>query len=102
VHAVDIDEAALASLEGCDAHRCDLTDGAAIRALADAVGPVDVLFNCAGMVHNGTILECDEAAWETSQALNVTRCTDMIRAFLPGMLARAGDRSSTWRRSPAR
>ena len=90
VHAVDIDESALASLEGCTAHRCDLTDAAAITALRQATGPVDILFNCAGFVHNGTILECDEEAWAFSNALNVTAMVRTIRAYLPAMLERGG------------
>jgi 2-keto-3-deoxy-L-fuconate dehydrogenase len=89
VHAVDIDEAALAGLSGCRAHRADLTDAAAIAALPSRIGPVDVLFNCAGYVHSGTILDCDEDAWTFSNALNVAAMYRMIRAFLPAMLERS-------------
>jgi 2-keto-3-deoxy-L-fuconate dehydrogenase len=88
VHAVDIDEAALTGLSGCHTHRADLTDPEAIAALPASVGPVDILFNCAGFVHSGTILECDETAWAFSNALNVTAMYRMIRAFLPAMLER--------------
>lgn len=88
VHAVDIDEAALAGLSDCDAHRADLTDADAISALPARIGPVDILFNCAGAVHSGTILECDERDWAFSNALNVTAMYRVIRAFLPAMLER--------------
>ena len=90
VHAVDIDEAGLGNLRGCTGHPTDLTDVDAIRALRDTVGPVDVLFNCAGFVHSGTILDCDEEAWAFSFALNVTAMYRTIRAFLPAMTARGG------------
>lgn len=88
VHAVDIDEAALASLSACEAHPADLTDAAAIAALPARIGPVDILFNCAGYVHSGTILECDEDDWAFSNSINVTAMYRTIRAFLPPMLDR--------------
>ena len=90
VHAVDIDVAPLAGLAGCHAHQADLTDAAAVAALPAQVGPVDILFNCAGVVHAGTILECDERDWDFANALNVTAMYRMVRAFLPAMLDRGG------------
>jgi 2-keto-3-deoxy-L-fuconate dehydrogenase len=69
--------------------RLDVRDPAAITALASELGAEDILFNCAGFVHHGTILECDEAAWAFSLDLNVTSMYRMARAFLPAML-RAG------------
>jgi 2-keto-3-deoxy-L-fuconate dehydrogenase len=90
VHAVDIDEAALARLSGCQTHRADLTDTDAVSALPTRTGPVDILFNCAGVVHSGSILECDERDWDFANALNVTAMYRMIRAFLPAMLDRGG------------
>jgi len=68
----------------------DVTSAQAIADLSEQVGAVDVLFNCAGYVHAGSILDCDEAAWERSLQLNVTAMYRMIRATLPGMLARGG------------
>jgi 2-keto-3-deoxy-L-fuconate dehydrogenase len=66
----------------------DVTDGPAVaRAIAEA-GPLDILFNCAGWVHNGTILDCSEADWAKSFDQNVTSMFHTIRAALPGMLAR--------------
>ena len=88
VHAVDIDEAALADLAGCETHQADLTDPRAIAALPASIGPVDILFNCAGYVHSGSILECEEDAWGFSNSLNVSAMYRMIRAFLPAMLDR--------------
>ena len=90
VLAIDIDEAGLQSLDGCKALRLDLTDGPAVAALAGEVGPVDVLVNVAGMVHHGTILECDEAAWQASWDLNVSSMYRIIRALLPAMLQAGG------------
>jgi 2-keto-3-deoxy-L-fuconate dehydrogenase len=58
--------------------------------LADALPPPDVLFNCAGFVHAGTILECGEADWDFSFDLNVKTMYRTIRAFLPGMIAHGG------------
>jgi 2-keto-3-deoxy-L-fuconate dehydrogenase len=71
-----------------DARVLDVRDGAAISALAESVGSVDVLVNCAGFVHAGTVLECDEADWDFSFDLNVKSMYRTIRAFLPAMLAR--------------
>lgn len=86
VIATDINLATLEGLEGCTHVKLDVTDGDAIAALARELGPIDVLFNCAGFVDAGTILTCDEAAWEFSFELNVRSMYRMIRAFLPGML----------------
>jgi len=90
VHAVDIDEAGLSGLDGSTPHVADLTDRDGVAVLAEAVGPIDVLFNCAGYVHSGTILDCDEEAWAFSNALNVTAMYRTIRAFLPAMIERGG------------
>jgi 2-keto-3-deoxy-L-fuconate dehydrogenase len=97
VIATDINQEGLSKLAD-DATECglaanlqtnqlDVRDPAAIQRLAGEVGAVDVLFNCVGFVHNGTILDCDEAAWAFSLDLNVTSMYRLARAFLPGMLA---------------
>ncbi|MEL6318418.1 MAG: SDR family oxidoreductase, partial [Pseudomonadota bacterium] len=65
-------------------------DTGSVRAAAEAVGPVDVLFNCAGFVHHGTILDCDEAGWDLSFDLNVKSMWRTLQAFLPGMIAKGG------------
>jgi 2-keto-3-deoxy-L-fuconate dehydrogenase len=90
VIATDLDTGLLATLAGCATRKLDVTDKAAIEALAAELGAVDILFNCAGYVHNGTILECDEAAWAFSNDLNVTAMYRMCKAFLPAMLANGG------------
>ena len=68
----------------------DVTDSVAVTALAGELGAPDVLFNCAGFVHHGSILECDEAAWDFSFDLNVKSMYRTTRAFLPAMLAAGG------------
>ncbi|KQZ06140.1 NAD(P)-dependent oxidoreductase [Caulobacter sp. Root1455] len=90
VIATDINAALLAELVGCETRPLDVLDPRAILDLAAELGPVDVLFNCAGVVHSGTILDCDEAVWAFSTDLNVTAQYRMIRAFLPAMLAAGG------------
>ncbi len=86
VIATDLNEALLAKVEGCEARRLDVLDLDAINALAAELGAIDVLFNCAGYVHAGTILDCDEKAWAFSNDINVTAQYRTIRAFLPAML----------------
>jgi len=89
VIATDVDAAKLAGLD-CETMALDVTDAAAIAAMPAATGPVDVLLNAAGFVHNGTILDCDEDAWAFSNTLNVTSIYRTIRAYLPDMLERGG------------
>jgi 2-keto-3-deoxy-L-fuconate dehydrogenase len=90
VIAADINAEALATLEGCETHTLNLLDGAAIAAFGEKIGGVDILFNCAGFVHAGTILTTDEKDFDFSFDLNVKSAYRMIRAFLPGMIARGG------------
>ncbi|RQV17162.1 SDR family NAD(P)-dependent oxidoreductase [Burkholderia cenocepacia] len=98
VLATDINEAALVRLEA-DAERAggrlatrrlDVTDANEVAALAASDRAFDVLFNCAGYVHHGSILECDEDAWAFSLNLNVTSMYRLIRALLPAMLEAGG------------
>jgi len=89
VLATDINADKLAELgavSGVETARLDVLDPAAITALAETTGAIDVLFNCAGYVHAGSILECSEADWKFANDLNVTAMYRMIRAFLPAML----------------
>ena len=74
--------------KGIATHVLDVRDSLAIAALARTLPALDGLFNCAGFVHEGTVLECDEAAWDFSFDLNVKGAYRMVRAFLPGMLER--------------
>lgn len=71
-----------------ECRRLDVTDRMAIEALVAGLGSIDVLFNCAGFVHQGSILECSESAWHKSFQLNVDSMFYLARAVLPGMLAR--------------
>ncbi len=91
VVATDLDAGKLAALGGADGvavRRLDVLDGDAIKAFAAEVPAPDALFNCAGFVHHGTILDCDEDAFAFSVDLNVRAMYRMMRALLPGMLAR--------------
>ena len=93
VIATDVNAAKLAELAGTPGivtRRLDVLDKAAIKACAAEVGGLDALFNCAGFVANGTILDCDDAAWDFSNNLNVRAMYWMTQAFLPAMIAKGG------------
>ena len=90
VIALDINTAALATVQGCTGRTIDLLDGAAINALAADIGPIDILFNCAGYVDAGTLLDTSEEGYDLSFDLNVKSMTRMIRAFLPDMITAGG------------
>ena len=90
VIAVDINAGALADFSKATTRVADVTSPDAVKALAAEFPGVNVLYNCAGFVHAGTILDCDEDAWAFSLNLNVTAQYRMIRAFLPAMLAAGG------------
>ena len=85
VIATDRDLKGLDGLKA-DNHQLDVTDAAAVAALAKKIGAIDVLFNCAGFVENGTILENDDAQWEKSFQINVYAMARLIKTFLPGMI----------------
>jgi len=89
VWATDVDEAKLAALKGTPGlqpRKLDVLDKAAIGALAQETGPVDVLFNCAGHVHHGSVLDATDPQWTFAFDLNVRSMFWTIQAFLPGML----------------
>ncbi len=88
VWATDLNVELLRNLQGCQTCHLDVRDRSEIEATLAQTGPLDVLFNCAGYVHSGTILECDESAWNFSMDLNVTAMYRMIAAALPAMLER--------------
>ena len=90
VIATDINETVLATLRGMEAQRLDVTDTDAITAFFAGHGEVDVVFNCAGYVHQGTILDCEDEDWRFSWDLNVTAMFHVCKAALPGMLRRGG------------
>ena len=89
VFASDLKPDLLADLKGqgvAETHALDVRDSAAINALAEKVGAVDILMNCAGFVHHGTVLTTTEADWDFSFDLNVKSMHRTIAAFLPAML----------------
>ena len=92
VIAADINPDTLASLaaEGLTTRLLNVRDKAAVEAAAAEIGALDVLFNCAGFVAAGTILDCDEDQWAFSMDLNMTAMFRMCKAFLPAMIAGGG------------
>ncbi len=90
VWATDVNEAALAGLEGATLRRLDVMDKAAIAALIAEIGPLDVLFNCAGFVHAGSVLDASDADWDFAFNLNARAQFHLIQAVLPGMLENGG------------
>ncbi|WP_127145369.1 SDR family oxidoreductase [Pelagibacterium montanilacus] len=95
VVATDINEEALARLgseAGIETHRLDVLKAGDIKALVETIGAIDILFNCAGVVHNGTVLEMADADLDFAFDLNVRAQIRAIQAVLPGMLER-GDGS---------
>ena len=93
VWATDIDAGklqALESLANVKIRKVDVLDKVAIVALAKETGAVDALFNCAGFVHHGTIVDATDEQWQFALNLNVRSMFWTIQAFLPGMLAKGG------------
>jgi 2-keto-3-deoxy-L-fuconate dehydrogenase len=93
VVATDIDEGKLAGLRGeagIDLRRMDVRDASSVASAVEAAGSVDILFNCAGIVHHGTVLDCTDDELDFAYDLNVKAMVRTIRAVLPGMLARGG------------
>lgn len=93
VYATDINEAKLRDLrdiEGIITRPLDVTNAQAIDQIAHEIGAIDILFNCAGTVHHGAILDVEPSQWDHSMTLNVRSMYLLIRAFLPGMIAGQG------------
>lgn len=91
VWATDINMGKLAELDsvrGVTTRQLDVRDHTAVQGFAAEIGPIDVLFNCAGYVHNGTVLDCTESDLDFAFDLNVKSMYRTIAAFLPGMLAK--------------
>jgi 2-keto-3-deoxy-L-fuconate dehydrogenase len=95
VIATDVDIAKLDGLMAARLEALNVLDTAAVEKLAADVGKIDVLFNCAGFVHHGSVLECSEKDWDFSFDLNVKSMHRTIRAFLPGMLESAAKRGKS-------
>jgi 2-keto-3-deoxy-L-fuconate dehydrogenase len=91
VVATDRDSAKLAGLgDGITAMTLDVLDDAAVKATVESNGPFDVVFNCAGFVHQNDVLNCRDEDWDFAFALNVRAQWKVIQAALPGMLAQGG------------
>jgi len=93
VIATDVNEKLLEGFEGNAAirgERLDVLDDKAVAAFAEKTGAVDILFNCAGWVHQGNVLECTIGDWDRSFALNVRSQFVMVKAMLPLMIAKGG------------
>ena len=93
VFATDINEGKLSELNavpGISTGVLDVTDSAAISKLVEELGPIDVLFNCAGLVHNGSVLDCTDDEWDVAFDLNVKSMFRLCRAIIPGMIRRQG------------
>ena len=88
VWATDLDTSKLEGLAGAELRKLDVLSTEAVENLARETGPLDILVNAAGFVHHGTILECDDRAWDFSFDLNVRSMHRTIKAYLPGMLER--------------
>jgi 2-keto-3-deoxy-L-fuconate dehydrogenase len=86
VIATDLDVAKVSDIGGAQPFKLDVRSTEAVEALAETIGPVDVLVNCAGFVHQGSVLDCSEKDWDFSFDLNVKSMHRTIKAFLPGML----------------
>jgi 2-keto-3-deoxy-L-fuconate dehydrogenase len=94
VFATDINEIALRALEkehvGITARKLDVLEPEDIEAAADAIGAPEILVNCSGHVHHGTILDCGEDQWDLSFDMNVKAYYRIIKAFLPAMIRNRG------------
>jgi 2-keto-3-deoxy-L-fuconate dehydrogenase len=88
VWATDLDTNKLGGLGNAELRQLDVLSTDAVEALARETGPLDILVNAAGYVHNGTVLECDDRAWDFSFDLNVKSMHRTIKAYVPGMLDR--------------
>ncbi len=90
VVATDINGELLAGLDGIETAVLDVTDGTAVKAAIEGAGELDILFNCAGFVHDGSMLDCSEADWDFSFNLNVRSMYYTTRAALPAMISSGG------------
>jgi 2-keto-3-deoxy-L-fuconate dehydrogenase len=93
VWATDVESSKLANVRaeaGIEVRRLDVTDAAAVSAVTDEIGAVDVVFNCAGWAHSGTAADTSEGDWLRTFDINVHGMYRVIRAVLPDMIARGG------------
>jgi 2-keto-3-deoxy-L-fuconate dehydrogenase len=91
--ATDLEDKKLEGIKSFKRHKLDVRSTASIESLANDIatelGALDVLVNCAGYVHHGSVLDCSEQVWDFSFDLNVKSMHRMIKAFLPGMLGKS-------------
>ena len=92
VYATDVDKKKLEGLEGAECFPLDVTKLEQITSAYSRTGPVDILFNCAGYVATGTVLECPLDDWDFSFELNVRSMYRIIQTYLPGMIELGGGR----------
>jgi 2-dehydro-3-deoxy-L-fuconate 4-dehydrogenase len=92
VYASDVDRSKLEGLARAKKAKLDVLSTRAVEGYAAKIGEIDILVNVAGFVHHGTVLDCSEKDWDFSFDLNVKSMHRMIKAFMPGMLARAATR----------
>jgi NAD(P)-dependent dehydrogenase (short-subunit alcohol dehydrogenase family) len=93
VTATDVSQPLLRELDGrpgISTARLDVLDDGAVNAFVERTGAVDILFNCAGWVHQGSLLDCSIADWDRSFDLNVRSMFVMTKAMLPKMIAAGG------------
>ncbi len=88
VIATDINLEKVSTITGADGRKLNVLDGDEVKAFVASIGSVDVLFNCAGFVHAGSILECEEKDWDFSFDLNAKAMFRLCKAVIPGMLAK--------------
>jgi 2-keto-3-deoxy-L-fuconate dehydrogenase len=88
VYATDLDISKLDGIAKAKKRKLDVLSDRQVANFAEKLGPIDILVNAAGFVHHGSILDCDDKAWEFSFDLNVKSMHRMTKAFLPGMLAK--------------
>ena len=86
VHATDLRDDAVKTITGAHAAKLDVTSDDAVREYAARIGAIDILVNCAGYVHHGTILDCTDKEWDFAFDLNVRSMHRTIKAWMPGML----------------
>jgi 2-keto-3-deoxy-L-fuconate dehydrogenase len=90
VFATDLEPQKLKGLDGATQRKLDARSTESVNATASEIGPINVLANCAGFVHHGTVLECSDADWDLSFDLNVKSMHRTLKAFLPGMISKGG------------
>jgi 2-keto-3-deoxy-L-fuconate dehydrogenase len=90
VFATDLEPEKLKGLDGATQRKLDARSTESVNATASEIGPINVLANCAGFVHHGSVLECSDADWDFSFDLNVKSMHRTLKAFLPGMISKGG------------